>query len=46
MCRLTCTLDAGRRAVYSSAQDEWERIVEGGEWPCALPPALYARCYS
>ncbi|KAF9505814.1 hypothetical protein BS47DRAFT_492039 [Hydnum rufescens UP504] len=32
--------------LFRSAQDEWERIIDSGEWPCALPPALYARCYS
>jgi len=42
------SLENARAAMdlYRSAQDAWEKAIENREWPCALPPAAFARCYT
>ncbi|KAF9514301.1 hypothetical protein BS47DRAFT_885102 [Hydnum rufescens UP504] len=32
--------------LYRSAQDAWEGAIDDCEWPCALPPPTFARCYT
>ncbi|KAG9000250.1 hypothetical protein FRB93_012790 [Tulasnella sp. JGI-2019a] len=33
--------------LYRSDEDQWEKYVKTMEqWPCALPPPLYSRCYT
>ncbi|KAF9015081.1 hypothetical protein BDQ17DRAFT_1229133 [Cyathus striatus] len=31
--------------LYRSHADEWEAAVMKGNWPCALPPSTFSRCY-
>lgn len=31
--------------LYRSAANDWEGAINGGHWPCTLPPATFARCY-
>ncbi|KAG8928805.1 hypothetical protein FRC03_010050 [Tulasnella sp. 419] len=49
--KLTLNIDSAEisRAtvdVYRSHQKEWDGCILSGQWPCALPPSAYARCYS
>ncbi|TFK57027.1 hypothetical protein OE88DRAFT_85068 [Heliocybe sulcata] len=32
--------------LYRSGSQEWEVAVNGGHWPCALPPSTFSRCYT
>ncbi|KDQ20682.1 hypothetical protein BOTBODRAFT_100412 [Botryobasidium botryosum FD-172 SS1] len=32
--------------LFRSHEREWEGVITDGNWPCALPPSTYARCYS
>lgn len=32
--------------LFRSHQKEWEACIKSGQWPCALPPTAYARCFS
>ncbi|KZT53047.1 hypothetical protein CALCODRAFT_422589, partial [Calocera cornea HHB12733] len=31
--------------MYRSNAVQWETFVAAGDWPCALPPASFARCF-
>lgn len=31
--------------LYRSDADNWENAVAKGNWPCALPPSTFSRCY-
>ncbi|KDQ12782.1 hypothetical protein BOTBODRAFT_112533, partial [Botryobasidium botryosum FD-172 SS1] len=31
--------------LFRSHEEEWEGQVSAGYWPCALPPANFARCF-
>lgn len=31
--------------LYRSAAPDWEAQVNRGNWPCALPPGSFSRCY-
>ncbi|KIM75408.1 hypothetical protein PILCRDRAFT_79081 [Piloderma croceum F 1598] len=31
--------------LYRSHSTEWESAVSGGNWPSALPPSTFSRCY-
>ncbi|TFK41245.1 ribonuclease H-like domain-containing protein [Crucibulum laeve] len=31
--------------LYRSHADEWEAAIAKGNWPCALPPSTFSRCY-
>lgn len=31
--------------LYRSCSSEWEDAVSEGNWPCALPPSTFSRCY-
>ncbi|KAF8971410.1 ribonuclease H-like domain-containing protein [Flammula alnicola] len=31
--------------LYRSVADRWEDSVARGNWPCALPPSTFSRCY-
>ena len=31
--------------IYRSDSEEWERSISQGNWPCALPPSTFSRCY-
>ncbi|EJU01192.1 hypothetical protein DACRYDRAFT_53439, partial [Dacryopinax primogenitus] len=32
--------------LYRSNAQQWEGFVVAGDWPCALPPVTYARCFT
>jgi RNA exonuclease 4 len=49
-----CILDVGAKQLensraamdlYRSAADEWENAIREGQWPSALPPSTFSRCY-
>ncbi|KAF8739294.1 hypothetical protein AX14_010078 [Amanita brunnescens Koide BX004] len=31
--------------LYRSCSSEWEDATSKGNWPCALPPSTFSRCY-
>ncbi|KAM6498032.1 hypothetical protein JOM56_005980 [Amanita muscaria] len=31
--------------LYRSQAEEWEDAITKGNWPCALPPSTFSRCY-
>ncbi|KJA29397.1 hypothetical protein HYPSUDRAFT_154475 [Hypholoma sublateritium FD-334 SS-4] len=31
--------------LYRSVADAWEGSIARGNWPCALPPSTFSRCY-
>ncbi|KAF6766143.1 ribonuclease H-like domain-containing protein [Ephemerocybe angulata] len=31
--------------LYRSDADDWEGSIGRGNWPCALPPSTFSRCY-
>lgn len=31
--------------IYRSDSAAWERSISQGNWPCALPPSTFSRCY-
>ncbi|KAF8640507.1 hypothetical protein AX17_000169 [Amanita inopinata Kibby_2008] len=31
--------------LYRSRAEEWESAISSGNWPCALPPSTFSRCY-
>lgn len=31
--------------LFRSHEADWQKTVSSGQWPCALPPSSYARCY-
>lgn len=31
--------------IYRSDSEAWERSISQGNWPCALPPSTFSRCY-
>ncbi|KAG7099131.1 hypothetical protein E1B28_001003 [Marasmius oreades] len=31
--------------LYRSDAKEWEGAIAKGNWPCALPPSTFSRCY-
>ncbi|CAA7258661.1 unnamed protein product [Cyclocybe aegerita] len=31
--------------LYRSDADAWEAAISNGNWPCALPPSTFSRCY-
>ncbi|KIK05496.1 hypothetical protein K443DRAFT_130332 [Laccaria amethystina LaAM-08-1] len=31
--------------LYRSHADEWESAISKNNWPCALPPSTFSRCY-
>ncbi|KAF8898823.1 ribonuclease H-like domain-containing protein [Infundibulicybe gibba] len=31
--------------LYRSYAEEWEEAISGGNWPSALPPSTFSRCY-
>ncbi|KAF8807321.1 hypothetical protein BYT27DRAFT_6564460 [Phlegmacium glaucopus] len=31
--------------IYRSDSQAWERSISQGNWPCALPPSTFSRCY-
>ncbi|KAJ2928760.1 hypothetical protein H1R20_g8157, partial [Candolleomyces eurysporus] len=31
--------------LYRSDESDWEAAVSRGNWPCALPPSTFSRCY-
>ncbi|PFH50802.1 hypothetical protein AMATHDRAFT_75377 [Amanita thiersii Skay4041] len=31
--------------LYRSSSEEWERAISRCDWPCALPPSTFSRCY-
>jgi hypothetical protein len=31
--------------IYRSDGEAWERAITQGNWPCALPPSTFSRCY-
>lgn len=31
--------------IYRSDSEAWERSIGQGNWPCALPPSTFSRCY-
>ncbi|KAJ1310232.1 hypothetical protein OPQ81_006974 [Rhizoctonia solani] len=31
--------------LFRSHEADWQKTVSTGQWPCALPPSSYARCY-
>ncbi|KAF8588499.1 hypothetical protein K439DRAFT_638068 [Ramaria rubella] len=41
------SLENARAALdlYRSHSVNWENAVGAGEWPCALPPSSFSRCY-
>lgn len=43
-----CPLENARAAMdlYRSSYQEWEVAINGGHWPCALPPSTFSRCYT
>ncbi|KAJ7596954.1 ribonuclease H-like domain-containing protein [Mycena floridula] len=32
--------------LYRTQEKEWETSVSHGNWPCALPPSAFSRCYA
>ncbi|KAF7794705.1 hypothetical protein EIP86_005843 [Pleurotus ostreatoroseus] len=32
--------------LFRSCEQVWEGIIASGAWPCALPPAAYANCFT
>lgn len=32
--------------LFRTCQELWEGIIDSGSWPCTLPPAAYASCFS
>ncbi|KAG8852105.1 hypothetical protein FRB96_008906 [Tulasnella sp. 330] len=32
--------------LYRSEEEQWERYAKVGQWPCALPPPQFSRCYT
>ncbi|KAG9007910.1 hypothetical protein FRB94_013857 [Tulasnella sp. JGI-2019a] len=32
--------------LFRAHQKEWEGCIKSGQWPCALPPSAFARCFS
>ncbi|KDQ63473.1 hypothetical protein JAAARDRAFT_53681 [Jaapia argillacea MUCL 33604] len=43
-----CPLENARAAMdlYRSTASDWEPAVSAGNWPCALPPSTFSRCYN
>jgi RNA exonuclease 4 len=41
-------VDDARAALelYIGYSIDWEKTIKSGEWPCALPPDTFARCYT
>ncbi|CAE6536699.1 unnamed protein product [Rhizoctonia solani] len=31
--------------LFRSHEADWQKTVSSGQWPCALPPTSYSRCY-
>ncbi|CAE6416755.1 hypothetical protein BN14_00230 [Rhizoctonia solani AG-1 IB] len=31
--------------LFRSHEADWQKTVSTGQWPCALPPSSYSRCY-
>jgi RNA exonuclease 4 len=31
--------------LYRSHAEEWEAAITKGNWPSALPPSTFSRCY-
>ncbi|GLB36052.1 putative EXOIII [Lyophyllum shimeji] len=31
--------------LYRSDAESWESAIQKGNWPCALPPSTFSRCY-
>ncbi|CAE6525153.1 unnamed protein product [Rhizoctonia solani] len=31
--------------LFRSHEADWQKTVSTGQWPCALPPTSYSRCY-
>ncbi|CAE6525327.1 unnamed protein product [Rhizoctonia solani] len=31
--------------LFRSHEADWQKTVTTGQWPCALPPTSYSRCY-
>ncbi|EIN14135.1 hypothetical protein PUNSTDRAFT_59423 [Punctularia strigosozonata HHB-11173 SS5] len=40
-------IERARAAIdlYRSASTDWETSIAQGQWPCALPPSSFSRCY-
>ncbi|KZW02105.1 hypothetical protein EXIGLDRAFT_596966, partial [Exidia glandulosa HHB12029] len=31
--------------LYRTTSPQWETAIANGQWPCAIPPSQYSRCY-